>query len=229
MRRTAWRTAEIESVKSEAKKRGWELKYTEAQGKQGKADTGDSDIRGARSGLRLFSLQQWKPAGSLCLGKSREREFRLFLLDRGIKVADDSLYTALIASDFVEEGRKAARWLAKKTGGKANIVELQGTPGSSPAIDRKKGFEEGIAEYPDMKIIASQSGAFRRAKGKEVMEAFLKIHAGQIDAVYSHNDDMAFGAIQAIEEAGLKPGTDIVIVSVDGIREAFGGDGGGVN
>jgi simple sugar transport system substrate-binding protein len=100
-------------------------------------------------------------------------------------------------------------------------VELQGTPGSAPALDRKRGFQEGLAKFPDLKIIKSQSGDFTRSKGKEVMEAFLKADGKNIQAVYAHNDDMALGAIQAIEEAGIKPGTDIVVVSIDGVKGAF--------
>ena len=123
----------------------------------------------------------------------------MVLADRGIKVSDDSLYATLICSDFVAEGRTAAEWLIKKTGGKAGIIELQGTPGAAPSIDRQKGFAEGIAGSPGMKIIASQSGDFRRSGGKEVMEALLKKYSDEVTAVYAHNDDMALGAIQAIE------------------------------
>jgi simple sugar transport system substrate-binding protein len=102
-----------------------------------------------------------------------------------------------------------------------NIVELQGTVGSAPAIDRKKGFAEVIASDPRFKIIRSQTGDFTRAKGKEVMEAFLKAEGRKINVLFAHNDDMAIGAIQAIEEAGLKPGKDITIVSIDGVKGAF--------
>ena len=98
---------------------------------------------------------------------------------------------------------------------------MQGTVGSAPAIDRKKGFEEIIKTNAKLKISRSQSGDFTRAKGKEVMEAFLKAKDKKIDVLYAHNDDMAIGAIQAIEEAGLKPGKDIVIISIDGVRGAF--------
>jgi galactofuranose transport system substrate-binding protein len=80
---------------------------------------------------------------------------------------------------------------------------------------------EVVQKNAGMKIIKSQSGDFTRAKGKEVMEAFLKAEGKNINAVYAHNDDMALGAIQAIEEAGLQPGKDIAIVSIDGIRPAF--------
>jgi ABC-type sugar transport system substrate-binding protein len=105
--------------------------------------------------------------------------------------------------------------------GDVNIVELQGTVGSAPAIDRKKGFEEIIKADPSFKIIRSQTGDFTRAKGKEVMEAFLKAEGKKINVLYAHNDDMAIGAIQAIEEAGMKPGKDIKVISVDAVKGAF--------
>ena len=115
----------------------------------------------------------------------------------------------------------AAKFVVEKTGGKGNIVELQGTAGADPAIERQKGFAEVIAQHPELKIIKSQIADFTPAKGKEVMEALLKSESGNINVVYAHNDDMALGAIQAIEEAGLKPGEDILVVSIDGVRGAF--------
>ena len=160
----------------------------------------------------------WEPV----LREIKKANIPVILSDRAVDVSDDSLYVTFIGADFVEEGRRAANFLIKATGGKAVIAELQGTPGSAPAIDRKKGFEEVIARHPDMKIVKSQSGDFTRAKGKEVMESFLKSpDAKQINALYAHNDDMALGAIQAMEEAGIKPGKDIIIVSIDGVRGAF--------
>lgn len=217
---SAWRTAETESIKSEAAKRSANLKFSDAQGKQ------ENQIRALRSFLaqRVDAIilapvveTGWGPV----LQEAKRAKIPVVLVDRGIKVSDDSLYATLIASDFVEEGRMAAEWLAKKVNGKANIIELQGTPGAAPAIDRKKGFEQGISKYPGMKIIASQSGDFRRAQGKEVTEALIKKHGADINAVYAHNDDMALGAIQAIEESGRKPGSDVIVVSIDGIKDAF--------
>jgi len=217
---SGWRTAETQSIRSEAEKRGVKLNFSDAQQKQ------ENQIKA----LRTFLAQNvnaiilapvvetgWEPV----LKEIKKANIPVILVDRGIKVSDESLYTTLIASDFVEEGRMAAAWLGKKLNGKGNIVELQGTPGAAPAIDRKRGFEDGIKAFPELKIIKSQSGDFTRAKGKEVMEAFLKAEGKNIHAVYAHNDDMALGAIQAIEEAGLKPGTDIIIVSIDGIKPAF--------
>lgn len=217
---SAWRSAETKSIQDEAKKRGIDLRFSDAQQKQ------ENQIKA----LRAFIAQKvdaiilapvvetgWEPV----LREAKEAHIPVILVDRGIKTSDETLFTTLIASDFVEEGRKAARWLATKTNGKANIVELQGTPGAAPAIDRKTGFAEVLKEHPDMKIIKSQTGEFTRAKGKEVMEAFLKSDGKKIQAVYTHNDDMALGAIQAIEEAGMQPGKDIVLVSVDGVKPAF--------
>jgi len=217
---SAWRTAETESIRSEGAKRGIDLRFSDAQQKQ------ENQIKALRAflaqGVDAIILAPvvetgWEPV----LREIKRAKIPVVLVDRGIKVSDESLYATLIASDFVEEGRMAADWLAKKLNGKANIVELQGTPGAAPAIDRKKGFEQGIAQHPQMKIIKSQSGDFTRSKGKEVMEAFLKAEGRNIQAVYAHNDDMALGAIQAIEEAGLKPGTDVIIVSIDGVKGAF--------
>lgn len=218
---SAWRSAETKSIQDEAKKRGIDLRFSDAQQKQ------ENQIKA----IRAFIAQKvdaiilapvvetgWEPV----LREAKEAKIPVILVDRGVNTADDSLYATLIASDFVEEGRKAANWLVKKTEGKAtNIVELQGTAGAAPAIDRKKGFDEVIANHSNMKILKSQTGEFTRAKGKEVMEAFLKSEGKKINAVYAHNDDMALGAIQAIEEAGMKPSQDILIISIDGVKGAF--------
>ncbi|MES3039102.1 MAG: ABC transporter substrate-binding protein [Bdellovibrionota bacterium] len=217
---SAWRSAETKSIQEEAKKRGIDLRFSDAQQKQ------ENQIKA----LRAFIAQKvdaiilapvvetgWEPV----LREAKAAKIPVVLVDRGIKTTDDTLYATLIASDFVEEGRKAARWLATKTGGKANIVELQGTPGAAPAIDRKAGFAEVLKDHPGMKVIKSQTGEFTRAKGKEVMEAFLKSEGKNIQAVYAHNDDMALGAIQAIEEAGMQPGKDILLISIDGVKPAF--------
>jgi simple sugar transport system substrate-binding protein len=136
---------------------------------------------------------------------------------------DNSLYLTRIASDFVEEGRKAARWLMEATGGTCAIVELQGTVGATAAIDRMRGFNEVIAGYPGARIVRSQSGDFTRSEGKEVMETFLRAGGGGRDicAVWAHNDEMAIGAALAIREAGLDPGDDILIVSVDAVPDIF--------
>lgn len=215
---SAWRTANSESMKAEAARRGIDLKFSDGQGKQ------ENQIRALRSfiaqkvdAIVLAPLVEtgWDPV----LRDARRAGIPVIITDRSIATTDESLYACFIGSDFLEEGRMAAEWLAKKTGGKGRIVELQGTPGSAPANDRRKAFAEGIAKHPGLQIIDSQSGDFRRTGGKEVMEAFIKKHGKNIDVLYAHNDDMALGAVQAIEEAGLKPGADILIVSIDAVRE----------
>jgi simple sugar transport system substrate-binding protein len=155
------------------------------------------------------------------LREAKRAHIPVILTDRAIQTSDESLFACFIGSDFTEEGRMAADWLAQHSGGKGNIVELQGTPGSDPANERRKAFAEGIAKYPGLKIIDSQSGNFERSQGKVVMEALLKKHGRAINILYAHNDDMAIGAIQAIEAAGLKPGTDITVVTIDAIKEAI--------
>src|ERR1051325_706665 len=218
---SGWRTANTESIKNEARNRGIELVFSDAQQKQ------ENQIKALRSfisqGVDVIAFSPvvetgWEPV----LQEIKKAKIPVILSDRAVDVSDNSLYVTFIGADFIEEGRRAGNWLAKASGGKAMIAELVGTPGSAPAIDRKKGFEEVLAKYPDMKIIKSQSGDFTRAKGKEVMESFLKSpEAKQINALFAHNDDMALGAIQAMEEAGVKPGKDILIVSIDGVRGAF--------
>lgn len=216
---SGWRTAESQSIRDEAEKRGVDLKFSDAQGQQ------ENQIKALRAfiaqGADAIILAPkvetgWEPV----LREAKRKKIPVILVDRGVK-ADESLYTTLIASDFVAEGKMAGEWLATKTGGKCNIVELQGTPGAAPAIDRKKGFEQALEGKADMKITKTQTGDFKREGGKQVMEAFLKADPKGIQALYAHNDDMALGAIQAIEEAGLKPGQDIIIVSIDGVKGAF--------
>jgi ABC-type sugar transport system substrate-binding protein len=223
-----WRTANTTSVQSAAAEAGITLRFSDAQQKQ------ENQIKALRSFIaQRVDVIAFSPVvetgWETVLREAKAAKIPVILTDRAVEVPDDTLYVSLIGSDFVEEGRKAGRWLleqystgpAKDVQGDINIVELQGTVGSAPANDRKKGFAEIIAADPRYKIIRSQTGDFTRAKGKEVMEAFLKAEGKKINVLFAHNDDMAIGAIQAIEEAGMKPGTDITIISIDGVKGAF--------
>lgn len=218
-----WRTANTESIKSAAKEAGIELKFSDAQQKQENQIKAIRSFIAQRVDVIAFSPvveSGWEPV----LREAKAAKIPVVLTDRAVNTKDPSLYVTFMGSDFVEEGRKAGRWLVEKmkdSKGDVNIVELQGTVGSAPAIDRKKGFEEIIKADPKFKIIRSQTGDFTRAKGKEVMEAFLKAEGKKINVLYAHNDDMAIGAIQAIEEAGMKPGKDITIISIDAVKGAF--------
>ncbi|AVT13037.1 ABC transporter substrate-binding protein [Paracidovorax avenae] len=218
-----WRTANTESIKSAAKDAGIELKFSDAQQKQENQIKAIRSFIAQRVDVIAFSPvveSGWEPV----LREAKAAKIPVVLTDRAVNTKDTSLYVTFMGSDFVEEGRKAGRWLVEKmkdSKGDVNIVELQGTVGSAPAIDRKKGFEEVVKADPKFKIIRSQTGDFTRAKGKEVMEAFLKAEGKKINVLYAHNDDMAIGAIQAIEEAGMKPGKDITIISIDAVKGAF--------
>jgi len=225
-----WRTANTTSIQSAAPEAGITLRFSDAQQKQ------ENQIKALRSFIaQRVNVIAFSPVvetgWETVLREAKAANIPVILTDRAVEVSDSTLYLSLIGSDFVEEGRKAGRWLLENypnrdatkdvTGGDVNIVELQGTVGSAPANDRKKGFAEIIAADPRYKIIRSQTGDFTRAKGKEVMEAFLKAEGKKINVLFAHNDDMAIGAIQAIEEAGMKPGTDITIISIDGVKGAF--------
>jgi simple sugar transport system substrate-binding protein len=219
-----WRTANTVSIKDAAKKEGVTLKFADAQQKQ------ENQVKAIRSFIAqrvdVIAFSPVVESGwDTVLREAKRANIPVILTDRAVNVSDPSLYVSFLGSDFVEEGRRAGRWLIerqKKTPDAAlNIVELQGTVGSAPALDRKKGFEEVIAGNAKLKVIRSQTGDFTRAKGKEVMEAFLKAEGKKINVLYAHNDDMAIGAIQAIEEAGLKPGKDIIVISIDGVKGAF--------
>lgn len=218
-----WRSANTQSVKQSAQAEGITLKFSDAQQKQ------ENQIKAIRSYIAqkvdVIAFSPVVESGwDTVLQEARAAKIPVVLTDRGVDSKDASLYVTMIGSDFLEEGRKAGRWMVEKfkdTQGDINIVELQGTVGSAPAIDRKKGFEEIIKASPKFKIIRSQTGDFTRTKGKEVMEAFLKAEGKKINVLYAHNDDMAIGAIQAIEAAGLKPAKDITIISVDGVKGAF--------
>ena len=214
-----WRAANTKSVKDTAEELGIELRFFDAQQKQ------DNQIEAIRKliiqkvdviGLSPIVETGWDEV----FQEAKDAGIPIILVDRRAAVSED-LYVSYLGSDFLEEGRNAARIMAELVDGKANIVELVGTIGSAPANDRFLGFREILKDYPEMKIIGSESGDFTRARGREVMEAFLNQYGTAITAVYAHNDDMALGAIAAIEEHGLKPGVDIKIVSVDAARGAF--------
>lgn len=212
-----WRTANTASVQQAAEDLGITLKFSDAQQKQ------ENQIKAIRSfiaqGVDVIGVPPVVTTGwETVFQEAKDAGIPIILVDRRADVPED-MYATYLGSDFVEEGRKAGNEMNKLLPEGGKIVELVGTVGSAPATDRFSGFRETM--NPNIEIIDSQSGDFTRAKGKEVMEAFLKKYGAEITALYAHNDDMALGAIQAIEEFGLKPGEDIKIVSIDAVRGAF--------
>ncbi|MBB3930398.1 simple sugar transport system substrate-binding protein [Kaistia hirudinis] len=219
---SGWRAAETSVTKQQAETRGINLKFADAQQKQ------ENQIKAIRGfiaqGVDAILVAPVVATGwDDVLTEAKDAKIPVVLLDRGIDGPED-LYLTSVASDQVKEGAVAGGWLVETVKDKpCKVVELQGTVGSTPAINRKKGFEQAIAGHSNITIIRSQTGDFTRSKGKEVMEGFLKAENGGKDicAVYAHNDDMAVGAIQAIKDAGLKPGKDILVVSIDGVPDIF--------
>jgi len=212
-----WRTANTASIKETAEKLGVDLKFSDAQQKQ------ENQIAAIRSyiaeGVDVIGFSPVVETGwETVLQEAKDAGIPVIMVDRRADVPRE-LYATYLGSDFVEEGRKAGEEMNRLLPDGGKIVELVGTVGSAPANDRYTGFRDSMAE--NIEIIDSQSGDFTRAKGKEVMEAFLKNYGDEIVGLYAHNDDMAIGAIQAIEEYGLKPGEDIKIVSIDAVRGAF--------
>jgi galactofuranose transport system substrate-binding protein len=219
---SGWRSANTDSIKESATEAGFDLKFSDAQQKQ------ENQIKAIRSFIQqkvdVIAFSPVVESGwDTVLKEAKDANIPVILTDRAVDSKDTSLYRTFIGSDFVEEGRRAGKWLVeqyKDAAGEVKIVELQGTTGSAPAIDRKNGLEEVIKDHPNLKIIASQTGDFTRAKGKEVMQSFLQAHK-DIDVLYAHNDDMGLGAIQAIEAAGLVPGKDIIIITVDAVKDGM--------
>ena len=217
-----WRVANTKSIKTAAAKAGIELLFEDGKQKQ------ENEIAAIRSFIRkkvdVIAFSPVVESGwDEVLREAKAAGIPVILSDRAVDLKDDSLWFTFIGSDFLEEGRRAARWLIENTKamGPVNIVELQGTIGSAPAIDRTIGFKEVIKDYPNYQIIASESGDFFKDQGYEVMKRILAREHRKIDALFAHNDDMAIGAIQAMEESGLRPGKDVVIVSIDAAHGAF--------
>ncbi len=207
-------------MKREARKRGIVLIFEDGQqSQQNQIQAIRSFIRRRVDGILLAPVDKagWDPI----LREAKKAGIPVVLVDRGIYTSDYSLYVTKVGADYISEGRMAAAWLSDATKGAANIVEIKGPVGNGPAIDRNQGFMAGIAAFPKLQVIRSETGSWTIESGKDVMGTILGSEKREIDALFSHNDDMAVGAIQAIKKFGLNPGKDIIIVSVDGTRNAF--------
>jgi ABC-type sugar transport system substrate-binding protein len=220
-----WRLANTDSIKTAARQAGIDLVFVDSEGQPEKQIAAVRSFIARKVDIISFSPiveSGWEPV----LREAKAAGIPVFLSDRTVDVKDESLWTTFMGSDFLEEGRRAARWLINymKTDAPVNIVELLGTIGSAPEIDRTLGFKEILKDHPNYRIIVSESGNFERSTGKEVMQRILKdlsAKGQKMDVLFAHNDDMAIGAIGAMETWGMKPGKDVAIVSVDGIRDAF--------
>lgn len=219
-----WRTANSESMKETfCEENGYELIFDDAQQKQ------ENQITAIRNFIQqevdyILLAPVTETGWDTVLQEAKDADIPVIIVDRMVNVSDESLYTTWIGTDSLLEGRKAAEWL--KAYAEANeiaasdlhIIDIQGTIGSTAQIGRSKGLEEGVAKY-GWDLLAQQTGEFTQAKGQEVMESMLKQY-DNINVVYCENDNEAFGAIDAIEAAGKKVGTDIangeiIVISFD--------------
>ena len=218
---SGWRSANTESMKSAfSKENGFELVFNAA----------DNDPAAQIAAVRSFISQGvdaiviapivedgWDDV----LNEAKDADIPVILEDRTVTSSDD-LYEAWVGLDFKQEGVTAGEWAAENFGDQpTKMVVLEGTTGSAPANDRAEGFNEAI-DGTQIETIDSQTGDFTRDGGKTVMEGFIqKYGLDGIDLLYAHNDDMALGAIEAIEAAGGVPGEDIKIISIDAVKDGM--------
>ena len=219
---SGWRTANTASIQDAAKAADIDLKFSDANGEQ------ENQI----SSIRSFIQQQVdviafspvvRTGWDAVLLEAKNAGIPVILTDRAVDTQEKDVYKTFLGADFVQEGQWAGDWVVQQYAsapGPVNIVQLEGTTGSDPALERSSGFAKAISANPNLSVIASQTGDFTRSGGKQVMEAFLKANP-KIDLVFAQNDDMALGAMEAIEAAGKKPGQDIKIVAIDATRDGM--------
>ncbi|MDH2412856.1 ABC transporter substrate-binding protein [Nocardioides sp. CER19] len=223
---SGWRTANTKSIQDSAKEAGITLKFSDAQQKQ------ENQIKAIRSYIQqkvdVIAFSPVVETGwDTVLLEAKRAHIPVILTDRAVDSKDTSLYKTFLGSDFVVEGKKAGQWVVDNAkdadtngDGKIDVVQLEGTTGAAPAIDRGEGFADATKANPAIKVVASQTGDFTRDGGKKVMETFLKTQK-HIDVLFAQNDDMGLGALEAIEAAGLKPGQDIKIITVDAVHDGM--------
>jgi ABC-type sugar transport system substrate-binding protein len=219
---SGWRTANTKDIQAAFEDAGIELKFSDAQQKQ------ENQIKAIRSYIQqqvdVIAFSPVVETGwDAVLNEAKAAGIPVVLTDRAVDSKDDSLYESFLGSDFVVEGEKAGAWALEEFADATEpveIIQLEGTTGAAPAIDRAEGFAEVIAENPNLEVVASQTGDFTRAGGKQVTEALLKSNPG-VDLIFAHNDDMGLGAIEAIEAAGLVPGVDIKILTIDAVKDGM--------
>jgi len=218
-----WNAANTKSIREAAHDAGIELRLEDAHRSQEKQVEALRSFISQRVDVIAFSPVV-ETGWEAVLREIQSAGIPVILVDRTIEISDDALYVSVIGSDFVEEGRRAGRWLLEQTRdvkGEIDIVELQGSVGSAPANDRKQGFAEIISANPRYRIIRSQSADFDRARAREVMAGFLQAEGRRIRVLFAHSDTMALGGIEAIEAAGIKPGSDILVISIEGNRKGL--------
>lgn len=215
-----WRIAETSDIRAEAEARGYELVLLDAgsSAEQQVRDVGALVAR--RVDYIILAPKEFSALRPAILAAKRAG-IPLILVDRMADAEPGVDFLSFVGSDFIREGERVAEWLARRTGGTARIVELRGEKGSSPEMDRAEGFRRAMARHPGMRIVASDYAHFERLEGQKVMEEIILSLGRGFDVVFAHNDEMAIGAIQALKAAGIRPGRDVLLGSIDGGRDAL--------
>lgn len=217
-----WRLAETKSMQTEAAAQGDTLVFTDGQSSASKQIADVDSLIAQKVDIIVLAPLTSEPLAK-AVQDAKNACIPVILIDRDVdhKLASPNKdYVTFIGSDFIKQGKLAADWLIKDTGGKAKIIELEGTTGASAATNRKTGFDDEIKTASGMNIIASQDADFNRDKGRQTMQTLLQAHP-DVTAVFAHNDEMAIGAIAALKAAGKKPGKDVTVVSIDGERDGM--------
>lgn len=221
---SAWRTCNTQSMQDAASETNIQLLYTNAEQKQ------ENQIKAIRSFIvyqvdAIVFVPILQDGWDNVLKEAKEAGIPVIIIDRKMRVSDESLYTAYIGADHIEEGRKAARFLLKKFKGQSGpfrILEIRGTDGSSVVDGRYAGFREILADDERFVITASESGDFLRSRGKEIAEEYLlENNSFPFEILYSHNDGMTLGFLDVLEQTKIKPGKDLVIISIDAEQGAI--------
>lgn len=225
---SGWRTAHTASIQQAmTKDAGYFLIYNNARQMQ------ENQIKAIRSYISqrvdyIVFAPVIEDGWDTVLQEAKSAGIPVIVTDRRVSVQDDSLYTAWIGTDAEEEGKRAGRWLESYLAQKQrlseniNIVVLEGTVGSTAEIGRSKGFGEIAAGHDNWQILESVAAEFTANKAKEVMRSVLRRYP-QMDVLISQNDDMTMGAIEAMQEAGIRfgEGGDVTVISFDATRDAL--------
>jgi len=214
-----WRLAQTTSIVGEGEARGYKIVYTDAQEDTEKQITDVEEILKEGVDYLIFDPREYE-ASAAALQKAKDAKVPVIVVDRAVRGTPGVDYVTLIAPDFSWEAEQVANWLKRAKGGKAKIVEITGTLGSSAMIDRQKGFGQVVDSEPGMEIIASENGNFIRSEAQKAMEKIIQTKPGQFDTIFVHNDDMAIGVLQALKSAGIMPGKDVMVIGIDGQKEA---------
>lgn len=221
---SSWRIANTESMEKAAKEAGFGLMMENANQKQEKQIDAIRSFIAYQVDVIVFSPiveNGWDNV----LNEAKKAGIPVILMDRMIETPDESLYASYVGADFYAEGKKAGEYLIRKADALGvdhlNIAEICGTKDSTPMRDRKAGFMDAIAGDSRFTVIASVDGDFLRSKGEEcALDLLNRFGKDGIDVIYSHNDSMTLGVLDILEQKGIQPGKDILLITVDGEKEA---------